>query len=75
MAIVALVLGILCVLALLSDEAMDEEMMLGLFLFSLGGIVFGAISIKNYIAGKKMAITAVVLSSISFLALIGMLAP
>ncbi|WP_454773534.1 zinc ribbon domain-containing protein [Janthinobacterium tructae] len=75
MAIVALVSGILCVLALLSDEAMDEEMMLGLFLFSLAGIVFGAISIKNYIAGKKMAITAVVLSSISFLALIGMLAP
>lgn len=75
MAIVALVSGILCALALLSDEVMDEEMMSGLFLFSLAGMAFGAISIKNYIAGKKMAITAVVLSSISFLALIGMLAP
>ncbi|APA70129.1 hypothetical protein YQ44_22695 [Janthinobacterium sp. 1_2014MBL_MicDiv] len=75
MAIVALVSGIICVLALFSDEAMDEETMWGLFLFSLAGMVFGAVSIKKYIAGKKMAIAAVVLSSISFLALIGMLQP
>lgn len=73
MAIVALVSGITCVLALLSDEPMDEETILGLFLFSLAGIIFGAVSINKYIAGKKMAISAVVLSSISLLALIGML--
>lgn len=73
LAIVALVSGIICVLALLSDEPMDEETVLGLFLFSLTGMIVGAISIKKYIAGKKMAIAAVVLSSISFLALIGML--
>lgn len=73
MAIVALVSGIICALALMNDEPMDEETILGLFIFSIAGIVFGAISIKKYISGKKMAIAAVVLSSISLLALIGTL--
>lgn len=74
LAIVALVAGIMCALALLDDEPMDADTLCGLFIFSLIGIVCGVISIKNYVAGKKMAIAAVVLSSISSLAVIGMLA-
>ena len=64
----------MCALALLDDEPMDADTLCGLFIFSLTGIVCGVISIKNYVAGKKMAIAAVVLSSISSLAVIGMLA-
>jgi len=59
-------------LALFDDGPMDKDETLGLFMFSIIGIIFGAISIKKQITGKKMAIAGVLLSSISILALIGM---
>ena len=72
MAITALVLGIVCVLAFFDDSSWDSETILGLGIFSVAGLVFGAVSLSNHSAGKGMAVAGVVMSAVSLLAYIGM---
>lgn len=72
--ITSLVLGIICVLALFDDSQWDKDTIMGLGSFSVAGLVLGAISLNKQKAGKGMAITGVVLSSIALLAFIGMFA-
>lgn len=72
MPITSLVLGIICVLALFDDSQWDKDTILGLGIFSVAGLVLGAISINKQTTGKGMAITGVILSSIALLVFIGM---
>lgn len=72
MAITSLVLGIICVLALLDDSDWDKDTISGLGFFSVLGFVFGAISINKKKPGNNLAIAGVILSLISLLALIGL---
>jgi hypothetical protein len=71
-AILALIAGILCILGLVDDGPMDKDTTIGLIMLAIIGVVFGSISIKNQVTGKKMAIAGVVLSTIALLALVGM---
>lgn len=73
LSIVSMILGIIGVLALFDNSNWDKDQILGLGIFSCGGLAFGFISLNNKMAGKGMAITGVVLSSITFLAFLGML--
>lgn len=68
----SLTLGIICVLALFDDSPWDKDTIIGLGGISVAGLVLGAISINMQKTGKGMAITGVVLSSIAFLAFVGM---
>ncbi|QNA88831.1 DUF4190 domain-containing protein [Massilia sp. Dwa41.01b] len=66
-----LICGLLSAMALLDDAPLDHDTATGIFLFSVIGLVFGIVSMRNQEAGKKMAIAAVILSVIALLALIG----
>ena len=72
MSITSLILGIICLLALLDDSQWDEDTILGLAIFSVTGLIFGSISIAKSNAGKGMAITGIILSSIALLSSIGL---
>ena len=71
MPITSMVLGIICALALFDDSALDNETILGLFMFAGASIGLGAYSISTQKAGKGMAIAGLVLSVIALLALLG----
>lgn len=71
--ITSMVLGIICALALFDDSQWDRDTILGLSISSVTGFIFGVISLNKQKTGKGMAITGVILSSISLLALAGML--
>jgi len=70
--IASLTLGIICVLAFFDNSQWDKDTVLGLGSISVAGLVLGAISLNMQKTGKGMAITGVVLSSVAFLAFIGM---
>ena len=72
MAIVALVFGIICMLAMVDDAEWDTDTVVGLGLFSVIGLVFGIVSISKKKSGNSMAITGTVLSAISLLIFFGM---
>jgi uncharacterized membrane protein len=72
MPITALICAILDVLALMDDKLPDRDETVGLVMFGIVGIMFGSVSIRNQSAGKKMAITAVILSVLSIVVVIGM---
>ena len=69
--ITSLVLSILSALALLDEDGMDKDTLVGFLMFTMVSIVLGTVSVKNYMAAKKMAIAGIVISSISVLILIG----
>lgn len=71
--IVSLVLGVLVLLSLLDDSEWDADVILGLVMFSIGGIVTGAVAINKRFEGRGMAIAGVVMSSIGLLCLIGLM--
>lgn len=71
--ITSLVLGIICVLAFFDDSQWDKDTVIGLGTFSVAGLVLGAISLNKQKAGRGMATTGVILSSIALLSFIGML--
>lgn len=71
--ITSMVLGIICVLAFFDDSQWDKDTVFGLGSLSVAGFIFGVISLNKQKTGRGMAIVGVVLSSISMLALIGML--
>lgn len=72
MAIVALVFGIICMLAMVDDAEWDTDTVVGLGLFSVIGLVFGIVSISKKKSGNSMAITGTVLSAIALLIFLGM---
>lgn len=69
--ITSLVLGIICILGFSDKSHWHKHTILGLVSLSVAGFVIGAISLNKQKTGKGMAITGVVLSSITLLALIG----
>ena len=71
--ITSMVLGIVCAFAFFDDSQWDKDTIFGLGSLSVAGFILGVISLIKQKTGKGMAITGVVLSSISLLALIGML--
>ena len=71
MAVTSLVLGILCALvAVVEGEWTPSDVVLEL-IFGIAGLVFGVVSLSTRRAGKGMAITGVVLTSLSLLILLG----
>lgn len=73
MSITSMVFGIVVALTLFDDSGWDKDTILGVGIFACVGLVFGVISLNKKMAGRGMAITGVVLSSIAFLAFLGML--
>ncbi|HEY0489516.1 MAG TPA: zinc ribbon domain-containing protein [Telluria sp.] len=73
--VAGLVLSILTLLALLDESEADVDTIVGMAMFSVLGLVFGVVSIRTQEAGKRMAIAAVVMSSIGLLALVGLAQP
>ncbi len=73
MSITSMVLGIVVALTFFDDSGWDKNTILGVGLFACAGLVFGVISLNKKMAGRGMAITGVVLSSIGLLAVLGML--
>jgi hypothetical protein len=73
MAIASMVLGVICFLALIGDDSgWDASETSGLGLFSVIGLALGIISLNATKAGKKMAITGIVLACIAGLAAFGL---
>lgn len=72
MSIISLILGIFCTLTLLDDSQWDGDTILGLAIFSLIGLFLGSLSIANHNSGKGMAVTGIILSSLSLLAAVGL---
>jgi hypothetical protein len=73
----SLILGIVSVLALFDDSEWDEETILGLGIFAVGGLVCGILSINKRAAGTPMpapAIAGTVMCGIAMLGLLGLLA-
>lgn len=67
MAIISLVLGIICVLAMFDDSEWDNDTIVGLGIFSGVGLILGIINITQKRSGLNMAIAGVILSAISLL--------
>ncbi len=72
LSIASLVFGIVCWLAIADDSGWDRETIVGCGIFSLAGIVLGAVSLNTQNDGKGMAIAGVVLSAIALIAFIGL---
>ncbi|MFT4178754.1 MAG: DUF4190 domain-containing protein [Thermomonas sp.] len=66
-AISSLVLGVLCVLALLDDSDWDDSVFVGLVMFSITGLVLGVVSLNISSRGKEMAVAGIALSAIGLL--------
>lgn len=73
LAIVSLVLGIACLLALLDDSGWDRETLIGYFGLALPGLVTGVAAVHTNAPGRGMAIAGIVLSAIALLAGFGLL--
>lgn len=69
--IVSLVLGVLCILALFDDGHWDRDSIVGFFSLALPGLVMGIAAIATQAGGRGMAVTGIVLSTISLLVGIG----
>lgn len=67
-AITALVLGMLCVLAILDDSEWSDDATAGMALFSVVGLVLGIVSLRISRRGRGMAVTGIVVSVIGLLA-------
>lgn len=61
-AITSLVLGVLCVLAQISDAGTDSDTTAGCALFAIVGLVLGIISLNISKRGKGMAIAGIVMA-------------
>ncbi|NIF19296.1 DUF4190 domain-containing protein [Pantoea sp. Cy-639] len=72
MAVVSLILGILCVLALFDDSDWDADALLGTGLFAMTGMLLGIVSICQKKPGNGMAIAGVAMTAISLLCLTGL---
>lgn len=71
--IISLVLAIICILALFDDSEWDADTYAGFFSFSIASLMSGIISLHQKLNGRNIAITGIVLSSISLLLFIGLL--
>ncbi len=67
----SMVLGIISFLSLLDDSDWNEDQIIGLFALAINGLILGIVSINTQQKGKGLAITGIVLSSLSLLAGIG----
>jgi peptidoglycan/LPS O-acetylase OafA/YrhL len=70
--IASMIIGIMCGLVLFGNSKWDDDTRLGLGVLSTVGLVLGVVSINQQRTGKGMAITGIVLSTITLLAFIGM---
>lgn len=68
-AIIALVISIFCFIVSV-DESFSADELVGMIFFVLLSVILGVITIKNKYEGKGMAISAIILSCLSFLFLI-----
>lgn len=73
LSIVSLVLGVICVLALLDDSDWDGDAALGLFALALPGLITGIAAVSTATSARGVAIAGIVLSSIALLASVGYL--
>lgn len=71
MAVTSLVLGILGLMIALSTEVWSNQDIVMELVFDLAGLAFGVVSLSKQMAGKGIAITGVVLNSLSLLILLG----
>ncbi len=72
--IVALIVSLLALLALFDDGYWDQDMIMGWGLFVTASLAAGIVVITNGFAGKGLAIAAVVISSLSLILGVGLLA-
>lgn len=70
--VTSLIIGILCVLTLFDDSSWDDEALLNVAIVAGVGFSLGVVSITYQYAGKGMAVSGVVLNSITALCLIGL---
>lgn len=70
-AIISLILGIVAMLAMLDDSQWDMDTYLGVGMFAVGGIAFGAIDLSGNTVNRGTSITGIVLSGIALLLLVG----
>jgi hypothetical protein len=68
----SMIIGILCFITLLDDSEWDIDTFAGFFTMATTSFILGVISVNTQKTGKGMAITGIVLSSISLLAGIGL---
>lgn len=66
-AITSLVLGVLCVLAVLDNSEWHSEVTAGMALFSVVGLVLGIVSLRISGRGRGMAVVGIVVSVIGLL--------
>ena len=71
----SIVLGIISCLAFLDsvDSLKSPDVITGLVIFTVAGLILGIVSISTQSKGKGMAIAGIILSSIALLMLIGLL--
>ncbi len=72
-AIISLVLGSICILALADDSDWDSDTLVGYFGFAISGLIFGAAALFNRTSVRGLAVAGVVLSAIALLAGFGLL--
>src|SRR5262245_1092224 len=61
MSITSTILGILCLLSLFDPSHWDRDTALGCGVLGVAGLLLGSISLARRVAGKRMAITGVIL--------------
>lgn len=60
------ILGFMSFFASLDDSvAWDEELIVGIFMFSILSLVLGVINLNKYHSGRPLAITGIILSSLA----------
>ncbi len=72
-AIVSLVLGAICVLALFDDSDWGRDTLVGFFALAIPGLVIGIAAVSAGTSARGVAIAGIVLSSIALLTGIGLL--
>lgn len=70
-AIMSLMLGLLCALALFDESEWDKESIVGMMAFSILGITFGITSLNISKRGEKLAIAGIVMSGIGLIGCLG----
>jgi ABC-type spermidine/putrescine transport system permease subunit II len=74
LAIVSLVLGAICALALFDESDWGRDSWVGFFALAIPGLVTGIAAVKTATTARGVAIAGIVLSSISLFAGIGNIA-
>ncbi|SEA73044.1 hypothetical protein SAMN05660420_03006 [Desulfuromusa kysingii] len=68
----SMILGMMMFLTFFDDSGWDSDTIIGCAFFAILGLVLGIVSVSTQRKGKGMAVTGILLSTLSLIALLGL---